>query len=203
MARTRENPAVRRASILDHALRLIGQHGFNGVRLQGLAKECGLSNAGLLHYFGSKDELLVALIDEIVQREIAAIAPRVAAVEQAQAQGDTARLATIALLRFMLLRATEQPEQARFLFVLQAEAMDPSHPAHVWFQTREEETVALFANLLSPIVDNSQAIARWLIAARNGLIQQWLTSPEAFDLPASWDGLMATLLPEPAANVTV
>ena len=62
--RVREDPKVRRSQIVDEAIRIIGEYGYYGFTVQALAERCQLSNAGLLHYFGNKDDLLLALLDE-------------------------------------------------------------------------------------------------------------------------------------------
>jgi len=71
----REEPSLRREQILDETIRILGEQGYHGFTIQELAKRCGLSNAGLLYYFGSKDLLLIAVLDEIrniVSRRIGA-----------------------------------------------------------------------------------------------------------------------------------
>jgi AcrR family transcriptional regulator len=60
---------VRRAAMLDEAICMLGEHGFNGLTVQGLAERCAISNAGLLYYFAAKDELLLAVLDEFELRE--------------------------------------------------------------------------------------------------------------------------------------
>ena len=72
--RTRENPAIRRAQIVDEGIKIIGERGYNGFTIQALAERCSMSNAGLLHYFESKDALLLSLLDEIERREIEIVA---------------------------------------------------------------------------------------------------------------------------------
>ena len=62
---------AKRAEILDVALEVIAREGYTGATVKELADAVGLSQNGLLHYFGSKD----ALFAEILRRrdEIAAI----------------------------------------------------------------------------------------------------------------------------------
>ena len=50
--------------ILDRAAGLFAQHGFAHTSLQSLADAVGLSKAGLLHHFPSKDALYTAAIEE-------------------------------------------------------------------------------------------------------------------------------------------
>jgi AcrR family transcriptional regulator len=59
----------RRAAILEAAVDLFGEHGYRGAGLQALAKKVGISTAGILHHFGTKEGLLQALIDYRFERE--------------------------------------------------------------------------------------------------------------------------------------
>lgn len=51
-----------RARILDAALELFSEHGFDGTTLQQIADRLGLTKAALYYHFRSKDDLLRALI---------------------------------------------------------------------------------------------------------------------------------------------
>jgi AcrR family transcriptional regulator len=53
-----------RARILDIALRLMSQRGVDGTSMRDLANACDLNVATLYHYFASKRELLVAVLEE-------------------------------------------------------------------------------------------------------------------------------------------
>lgn len=59
----------RRLAILDEAIQIIGEQGYRGSSINDLAKRCGLTTAGLLHHFGSKDGLLIALLEERDRRD--------------------------------------------------------------------------------------------------------------------------------------
>jgi len=51
------NPEVRREQILEEAISILGRLGYHGFTIHELAERCGLSNAGLLYHFPSKDQL--------------------------------------------------------------------------------------------------------------------------------------------------
>jgi AcrR family transcriptional regulator len=63
-------PGARRAA--DQAIRIIGQRGYAGFGIQELAQRCQLTNAGLLYHFGSKDRLLIALLEDRDRRDAVA-----------------------------------------------------------------------------------------------------------------------------------
>lgn len=54
----------RRAEILKAARNLFAQHGFRGTSLVMLAKEVGMTDAGLLYHFPTKNHLLLAVLEE-------------------------------------------------------------------------------------------------------------------------------------------
>lgn len=72
-------PDARPDEILDAALAEFAAQGFDAARMDDVAKRAGLSKAGIYLYFPSKEALLTALIE----RELAPIAARVAALAAA------------------------------------------------------------------------------------------------------------------------
>lgn len=193
--RTREAPEVRRARILDEAIRLIGERGYYGFTIQELAQRCGLTNPGLLHYYPSKPVVLLAALAEMEARETEVIEPIVQQAERALA-GSNGRLAVLGVLRAILVRGSANREMIRFLAELQSESLSPDHPAFSWWLRREAAMLDLFARLLHPFVADPAAIARQTLALIDGLSLQWLRAGEAMDLAAEWDRMLLRLLPE-------
>lgn len=60
--------------ILDAALKLFVEYGFHGTPTSLIAKEAGVANGTLFHYFATKDELVVALYVSIKSRMAAHLA---------------------------------------------------------------------------------------------------------------------------------
>lgn len=52
-----------RLSVLDAALTLVAEQGFDAATLQQIADDVGRSKAGLLHHFGSRDALWLAIVE--------------------------------------------------------------------------------------------------------------------------------------------
>lgn len=188
--RARTDPEVRRAQILDAAIRIVGERGYHGFTVQELAKRCGVTNGALLYYFSSKEQLLVAVLEEhdLRMTEAGDAAP------EAQRSGSS-RAAVLELLQAIVARAAAQPELTRLYAVLQQEALDPAHPAHAYFEKRERLVLETFALMVAPHVADPQAAARELVAMIEGLEQRWLRARQAFDLVAAWDHAVAKLLP--------
>jgi AcrR family transcriptional regulator len=60
-------PPDTRTRILDAALELFSEHGFDGTTLQQIADRLGFTKAALYYHFKSKDELLGALVSPAVR----------------------------------------------------------------------------------------------------------------------------------------
>ena len=194
--RVREDPAVRRAQILNEALRIIGEQGFHGFTIQQLSARCGMSNAGLLHYFASKDVLLAAALKEIETRQVRTIEPLVARIESRIAAGEATIADVRCFFRAILAQVAEEEALGPFLLVVQAESIDSGHPAHAYFQSAEAAAIALYARLLTGYVADPQALARILQGTVIGLAQQWYRSGRTLDVMAIWDRALCLLVAE-------
>ena len=56
-----------RQAILDGALAVFSIHGFRGATLDQIADRAGMSKPNLLYYFASKDELYLAVLEQILE----------------------------------------------------------------------------------------------------------------------------------------
>ncbi|MFU8945361.1 TetR/AcrR family transcriptional regulator [Mycetocola zhadangensis] len=190
--RTRLPAGERRTQILSAATSIIAERGFWGLSLQDVGDACGLTVNGVLHHMGSKDGLLVAVLDHRDQEDVRALAGLLdLAVPDAGLTPDdltrVAREGQIGLARMceaVMARNASQPEIVRLYSILGAEALSPDHPAHQYFTTRERVTLEGFAKLASPQA-NGQLLARHLLAMMDGLQLQWLRDP-TIDLVNVW-----------------
>jgi len=62
----------RRKQILDAAVQVFSQHGFNQARMDDIVVESGLSKGALYWYYKSKDKIILALMDRIFVGEMKA-----------------------------------------------------------------------------------------------------------------------------------
>ena len=65
--RRRMPPDIRRRQILDTAVGIFYDIGFEGASLRDLANKVGINKATLYHYFESKEEILFQILDEVGQ----------------------------------------------------------------------------------------------------------------------------------------
>lgn len=157
--------------ILETALEIIEQKGYGATSLRDIADAVGMTQAGLLHHFGTKENLLVEVLRQrdIVNRRIVA----------AQGGDDP--------MTIRVARHNESVPALVNLYVnLEAAAADAEHPAHEFFLRRENEVLASMrrdiearqqAGTLAQDVDASM-LARVFLALSDGLQAQWGINPE-------------------------
>ncbi|MEV8274770.1 helix-turn-helix domain-containing protein [Microbacterium sp. NPDC077184] len=164
--------------ILGTAMRLFAVGGFNSVSLADIAREVGITQAGVLHYFPSKAALLLAVI---MARED----DNGAAMQKRRDLGEGMLDAYVG----MLGDNDSQPELVQLFVVLAAESTGPGHPGHDWFAQRTEKALPGIAadfdrwidpSKLPPGVDSTM-LARWTLALSHGLGAQWVFNPTEFD----------------------
>jgi AcrR family transcriptional regulator len=173
---------ARRSAIIDVATDFFGRVGYRGATMLQIAAECGISRAGLLYHFPTKESLLEAVLSERDR------------TDQDSLAGDgitpDGELAVLANLISVVQRNGTVPAIVNLFAVLSAEAGDPSHPAHEYFVDRYETARRELQGtlegirdrgLLAPGVDPG-SLAIELIALMDGLQVQWLLAPERVDM---------------------
>ncbi len=113
--RGREIPTIQRQRILDEAIRLIGRSGYHGFTIQELAQRCDLTNGGLLYYFGSKELLLIAVLEERDRRAAAAIPASLNLARETPESGGYTRPAVLEIFDAIVRRSVAEPEVLRLL----------------------------------------------------------------------------------------
>ncbi|WP_372656670.1 TetR/AcrR family transcriptional regulator [Hydrogenophaga sp.] len=74
MTRVRANDyELKKQVILDKAVALIAQKGFDGATMSDVAAACGASKSHLYHYFSSKEDLLYSIVKEHITEQVAVL----------------------------------------------------------------------------------------------------------------------------------
>lgn len=167
----------RRREILATAVRLFSARGYHATTIADLAAEVGITQAGLLHHFPSKRALLLAVLQE---REL-----RNSEAEETRKKSGDDFLTTFV----RTLESDERDPMIVQLFgVLSAESVTEGHPAHDWFVERQRRVVENTAAALEEVIDPAKlpagatltTVARWIIAAADGVRLQWLLESTSF-----------------------
>ncbi len=183
----------RRAQIVDVATRLIGERGYWGVSLQDIAGECGISDTAVLHYFGTKEGLLLSVLERRDECDREALAELLGVPVDELYD----RLPEIPLLDFcaaLVARNSTQPEIVALYAILDAEALQPDHPAHDYFEARERRVLASFAAVRSDLDLPPEQRARFVLSLMDGLQLRWLRNRDGFDPVEEWASIARTVL---------
>jgi AcrR family transcriptional regulator len=184
--RTRLPAAQRRRQILDVTTRLIGERGFWALSMQDVADACGLTVPGLLHHAGSKDRLLLAVLDHRDEEDFRSLA-RQLGLDVTDVWGHwPSRITLPQVCDALVRRNVTQPEIVRLFSVLEAESLAPDHPASRYLARRQERALSGFAALAAGRAPDPMSLARQVVALMDGLQIQWLRAPETTDLVAQW-----------------
>lgn len=184
---------ARRQEILDRAIEVFARRGSDRTSLRAIAEEVGVTHAALTHYFGSLEELLVAVY------------------RQSEARDEDWEPVPLDVTPTELLRRWSDSNHevqglVQLYSSLVASALEEGHPAAREFAT---ERFARVRGELAERVRHNQragrirgdvdpvAVAALVIAASDGLQTQWLLDPDAPQDAAL--ALLDQLLSEPGA----
>jgi AcrR family transcriptional regulator len=175
-----ERTATTRGEILSAAIDAFGTRGFHKASLQEIAAAAGVTPAGLLHHFGSKNQLLTELLAHRDGSEIAEVNDP----ERPYGTDFLDHLATTAE------RNSQRRGVTQLYAVLSAEGVTEDHPAQDYFRARYDGLRQMIANEIRtaqsaghlPSGPDPVRVATLVIAAMDGLQVQWLYDPEAVDM---------------------
>ncbi|ORB29617.1 TetR/AcrR family transcriptional regulator [Mycolicibacterium parafortuitum] len=160
----------RRQRILAVAERLLARNGWRNTSLAQIAREAGVTPAGLLHHFESKEQLLNAVLD----------ARDLDDDEHADRSGDL-----ITELSRVPKRFERAPELVGTFMVLLAENLSPDAPLHDRLHKRYRAAAEIIRDLIARGQEQGQyrtdfdaaTKATEILAFINGMEIQWLLDP--------------------------
>jgi AcrR family transcriptional regulator len=163
---------ARRAQILKAALDAYATSGPQGPSLKSIAATVELTEAGVLHYFDSKEDLLVAILQARDAEYV-----------------RTYDLTSMDGVWESMTHTTETPGLAKLFVDMTAASASPDHPAHEFMKQRARTVAELIEGVLG---HGNSWQARVLLAAAEGLQIQWLRDP-SIDIVADLQRLWKTL----------
>lgn len=172
----------RRREILEAAVSVFSREGYRGGSLRDIARSLELSPGAVIHHFGSKEQLLIAVLD-IRDDAVADSFPN--AVRHGLLIDE---------LRKIVAANENQRGLTTLYATLATEAVNPDHPAHDYFVNRYRRILRYLEEGIKeeqeqgilPVGQPAISLARALLATMDGLQLQWLLEPslsmtEAFD----------------------
>lgn len=176
----RQETIQRREEILKAALQTFGSKGYNKAPLTEIADQVDMTHAGILHHFGTKDRLLLEVLDYRDRTDVAHL-------EGQHIPGG------VDLFRHLVKTALLNSQRAGIVqayAVLSAESVTDGHPARAFFEARyttlRAEVRDAFAAVCAErgITDEERIddAAAAILAVMDGLQVQWLLARDAVDL---------------------
>jgi TetR/AcrR family acrAB operon transcriptional repressor len=190
--RRAEQAAATRQRLIEAAMRLFAQQGYTASSVAAIGEQAGVSRGLVNFHFATKENLLHAVIEQLVSELERQMFPGDAQADPLEA------LAVLVQAHRRFLQ--QQPERARLLFRLQAEALNPMLGLEAfadlhrrWLErTRPWWEQMLAERRIDPEL-NHNAVATFTIGALRGIALEWLLAPDAVDLDAAYQHLFRSL----------
>ncbi|MEN2737674.1 helix-turn-helix domain-containing protein [Microbacterium sp. X-17] len=166
---------AKREEILARALEVFADKGYRKASLREIAASVGLSQAGLLHHFSSKEELFAEVLRK--RDEVDSAGGELGAEWAGAADG---------LVRIVRHNA-EVPGLVQLYATISAEAADADHPGHDYFVSRYQQIVAGLEGYIRSEQEagrvregvDARMLARLAVAVADGMQVQWMLDPSA------------------------
>lgn len=160
--------AAKRQAILDAALEVFGELGLHGASIREIAARVGVSHQSLMHYFPTKNALLMAVLR---RRD-----------ERLRSHFDDPGGMSISELISLAEDNVRAPGVIELYNMASAEATNPEHPAHAYYAEFYESIISSTARYLQRAADRGllrdgwtpETAARAILGTMDGLQLQWL-----------------------------
>ncbi|GAA2936460.1 TetR/AcrR family transcriptional regulator [Microbacterium luteolum] len=179
-SKVRPSTRAKREQILKAAVEIFGNKGSTNGTLADVAEQVGITHAGVLHHFGSKQKLLLEVLSYRDQADVAAL-------EKKHIPGGPELFLHLVRTAFA---NEKRPGIVQAYTVLSSESVTDDHPGREYFEERyttlRREVTAAFHELCAQEgVDDPQSIAAasaGILAVMDGLQLQWLLHPGTIEL---------------------
>jgi AcrR family transcriptional regulator len=180
----------RRAEILDAAMRIFARDGYGSASIAAVAAEVGLTLPGVLHYFPSKTEMLLAVLQMRDARSAELLDQDTPSLEAVVRAPPPSWAVLLDQLRRVNRANADMPGVVRAFSLLNVESLIEQHPAQAWFERRTELLLMHIARVVRqaqaqgelPIGADPEQVAAELVAMMDGLQVLWLRRPRQLDL---------------------
>lgn len=171
----RLSPQARRAEIIATAHDLIAEEGYRSLSLREVARRCGMSAPGLMHHFPDMPSLLEAVLEARDLSDMASITGTLAADATFDDVVDAA------------LTYYANETGVRSFDALEAEAIDPKHPAHRYFIDRDELVFEAVRPVIEREFEDPERVTALLRLLADGMRLRHMRDPEGYSMRAQWD----------------
>jgi AcrR family transcriptional regulator len=190
MTQVRRTQAERRQTaergILDAAMKVISERGVNGMSFAEIGAASGYSRGITAHYYGTKENLLVSLLQDVAERFNEAL-------HTSAYEGASGLEQLVIYVQLYIERAKKRPTVARALQLMRAESLTAPPPFR---KAVDEANAAAFESVRTMLEtareDGSiradvpvEATTGVLVGALRGIVGQYLSDPDRFDIDAT------------------
>ena len=179
-----------KVAIIAAAEQLFAEAGYRGASLANIAERAGVTQSGLLHHFNSKEDLLLAVLEQHGLNDDALLL-------RPLGLGGSA---VIGGLRDLIVENAQNRVSVRLFAVLVAESTAVEHPGHDYMRDRYERLRNRLVGALSAGIERGEirpeidleTLATALIALMDGIQLQWIYNPD-LDMGAAFDLVTSVL----------
>lgn len=165
--------AQRSLDIIDAASTVFATHGYHGGSLRDIARQLDVSLTSVVHHFGSKYELLEAVLEHADR------------TGSSDFEADSKNIGVMTATMRRVRSNADRPGLLRLLANLSAESSSPNHPAHEWFAERYQRKKNALAEAFAfdqkagrlALEHDPHTLSSLLTGVWDGLQLQWLIDP--------------------------
>ncbi len=191
----------RKKRILETTVSFISQFGFWGFTIRDVAQAQNITEAGLLYYFKSKEQLLEETLKYADRINQIAIAKHLGVEDMTGEvlQDGIAYHCDLGLKDISTATVetnASRPELVRLYTLLESEALSKDHPVHEYFKQRETSVLKEyeFAAMRDGVPDPKRT-ALQVLSAMDGLQLRWLNGSHDVDFVEEWKAIIDLLIP--------
>jgi AcrR family transcriptional regulator len=181
----------RQREIVSAAIEEFGRHGYRRRGLRRIADRIGISEAGLFHHFGTKKDLLLAILAE----------RHAQGLRRHEVHLSPGGVDAVRALPELMAATIEERGLAQFTQVMLAESFEPDSHSHQYYLERNRRVREDFAAILKEAVDqlpdaesvDCDVAATLIQAVMDGVQGLWLLDPDNVD-PVATLALLRDLL---------
>ncbi|HRP99481.1 MAG TPA: TetR family transcriptional regulator [Terrimesophilobacter sp.] len=186
---------AKREAILDAALEVFGEVGLHGASLREIASRVGVSHQSLMHYFPTKNALLMAVLR---RRD-----------ERLRSHFDDEGGMSLTELVSLAEDNVRSPGVIELYNMASAEATNPEHPAHAYYAEFYESIIASHARYLQRALElgalregwSPETVARAILGMMDGLQLQWLYDRDDVHVAETMKLLISAIISVPLSEL--
>lgn len=190
---------AKREQIISAALEIVAERGYRKATVREIAEAVDLSPAGLLHYFGSREALCIAILEA---RDLRDSHDADEALDHRDPQRDHTGHGFFATFLEVIAHNATVPGLVQLYVQLAAEAAEPGHPARAFFTQRSRELEGFAIREIETAQRSGSIrqdldprwVARALHALADGFQTAWLLDP-SIDMSADIKVFIGLLAP--------